>query len=177
MPSCLPRPGAIERQMIQQTLEAKSYESLGDLNRLFTTDEQHRATLAPARSARVDVTDSPTHRGRPPSGSGQPHRGQSQNARYRDGCLLAVVYGPAAKSQAGMGTHEHTLSVRGARRVRIGQGTRPLSRPACSHLSGGGLTHLCPSTCTRAGTGTCGQTGAAHPNFPLQGATRGYHPL
>ena len=48
----------IERQMIQQALEGKSYESLGDLdlqgrpggNRLFTTDEQRPA---------MDVTDSP----------------------------------------------------------------------------------------------------------------------
>ena len=40
----------IERQMIQQALEGKSYESLGELNRLFTTDEQHPA---------MDVTDSP----------------------------------------------------------------------------------------------------------------------
>ena len=51
----------IERQMIQQALEGKSYESLGELNRLFTTDEQHPA---------MDVTDSPTHRG--PSALGSP---------------------------------------------------------------------------------------------------------
>ena len=40
----------IERQMIQQALEGKTYESLGDLNHLFTTEEQHPA---------MDVTDSP----------------------------------------------------------------------------------------------------------------------
>ena len=40
----------IERQMIQQALEGKTYESLGEFNRLFTTDEQHPA---------MDVTDSP----------------------------------------------------------------------------------------------------------------------
>jgi hypothetical protein len=59
----------IERQMIQQALEGKTYESLGEFdlqgrpggNRLFTTDEQHPA---------MDVTDSPTHRG--PSALGSP---------------------------------------------------------------------------------------------------------
>jgi len=40
----------IERMMIAQALEGKTYESLGDLNHLFTTDEQRPA---------MDITDSP----------------------------------------------------------------------------------------------------------------------